>query len=416
MAKGKGKPTVSASPRWGGTTKLAATLTILVIAGALLVRFKNVVIPVLMALMLSYLLHPLAELIHRKTSLSWRVAVNLIYLVIVILLVAVLTAGGVGLVQQIQNLITAVNHYITTIPEFVANLATKEFTIGRFTINLATLGQGTLGQQVLGTIQPALGKLGSLVGALASSALVTIGWLAFILLVSYFFLVESSGLTNSIIPIDIPGYGDDIRRLGEELGRIWNAFLRGQLIIFFSTIVVYGILFTILGVKYSFGLAVLTGFATFLPYVGPLVNWIVVGLVVLFQGTTFLGMAPLIYLLVVLGSAILIDQVFNSLVTPRIMAKALKVHPALVLIAAIISASLLGLVGVILAAPLVASLKLFGTYLFRKMMDKDPWPEAEEVNSLKEKPGLFAKALSQRGKNRRKQPRTERKPPQENSG
>jgi hypothetical protein len=60
------------------------------------------------------------------------------------------------------------------------------------------------------------------------------------------------------------------------------------------------------------------------------------------------------------------------------MASTLKVHPAFVLIAAIIAANLLGILGVIIAAPLLATLQLIGRYAMRKMLDEDPWPASEE--------------------------------------
>ena len=75
--------------------------------------------------------------------------------------------------------------------------------------------------------------------------------------------------------------------------------------------------------------------------------------------------------------AIVIDQIFNNLVNPRVMADALKVHPAFVLIAALLAANLIGLIGVIIAAPLLATIILVGTYVIRKMLDQDPWPEEE---------------------------------------
>jgi len=50
-----------------------------------------------------------------------------------------------------------------------------------------------------------------------------------------------------------------------------------------------------------------------------------------------------------------------------------------VLIAAIIAANLLGLVGIVLAAPLLATLQLIGRYTMRKLLDRDPWPPGEDV-------------------------------------
>jgi hypothetical protein len=56
------------------------------------------------------------------------------------------------------------------------------------------------------------------------------------------------------------------------------------------------------------------------------------------------------------------------------MARTLKVHPAAVLVAALIAANLLGLLGVVIAAPFLATILLLGRYVMRKMFDLDPWP------------------------------------------
>jgi predicted PurR-regulated permease PerM len=84
-----------ASPRWGATAKLVVTLTLVVILGALLVRFKFILGPILIAFILAYLLLPVASLVNKRSPLSWGMAVNLIYLIFVIILLALLTWGGV---------------------------------------------------------------------------------------------------------------------------------------------------------------------------------------------------------------------------------------------------------------------------------------------------------------------------------
>jgi predicted PurR-regulated permease PerM len=80
---------------------------------------------------------------------------------------------------------------------------------------------------------------------------------------------------------------------------------------------------------------------------------------------------------IAVGLALLIDQIFDNIVTPRIIAQALRVHPAGVLVAAIIAANLLGLLGVVVAAPILATVMLLWRYTMRKMLDLDPWPEPE---------------------------------------
>jgi len=89
-------------------------------------------------------------------------------------------------------------------------------------------------------------------------------------------------------------------------------------------------------------------------------------------------MQPLAYMAMVVIITSVIDWIIDSFVTPRIMASTLKVHPAAVLVAALVAANLLGILGVVIAAPFLASFTLLGKYTMRKMFDLDPWPEAEE--------------------------------------
>lgn len=368
-----------ASPRWGATAKLVVTLTLVVILGALLVRFKFILGPILVAFILAYLLLPVASLISKKSPLSWGMSVNLIYLIFIVVLLALLTWGGVGLIGQVTNLISAVQNYANQVPVFIDSLSHQIYMVGPLKFDFSTVDWQAIGQEILSYIEPALGKIGSLVGTLASSAASTIGWMAFIVVVSYFFLMESGGFRTRIIHVDIPGYTEDIRRLRQKLGYIWNAFLRGQIIVFFSKVVAYTICMSILGVHFAIGVALIAGFASFLPYVGPAINWIVLGLVTYFQGSAPYGLSPLGYAAVAIITALVIDQIFDNLVTPRLMANTLKVHPAFVLIAAIIAANLIGILGIIVAAPLLATLQLVGRYTLRKLIDRDPWPPEEDI-------------------------------------
>lgn len=371
-------PAPNRSPRWNIITKLVVSLTVIVILGALLVRFRGLLGPVIFAFVVAYLLHPVVAFITRKTRLSWKLTVSLLYLVILAILVTLLTLGGVGLVQQVQNLVVTIQDNVDKLPEYIDQAAKWKFTFGPWSLDFARIDWEVIGNQVLGYVQPALGRVGTLVGSLATGAAATIGWGLFILMISYFFLLESGGLRNHIIQVNVPVYAEDLRRMGAKLGSIWNAFLRGQIIIFFLASFVYAFFLSVLGVRYSIVLAFIIGFANFIPYVGPAINWVMLGLVTYFQPSNLFGLSSFGYMALVIGIAILIDQAFSSLINPRIMARALRVHPAFVLIAALVAANLIGVIGIIIAAPLLATVQLVGTYIVRKMLDRDPWPAEEE--------------------------------------
>jgi predicted PurR-regulated permease PerM len=281
----------------------------------------------------------------------------------------------------VQNLINAVNNYAGQLPAFIDNLSHNSYAIGPFKFNTSSFDWQTIGNQILSYVQPALGQLGGLVKTVASSAASLVVWLVFVVFVSYFILLESRGFRTRIIRVDIPGYSEDIRRLSHKLGQIWNAFLRGQVIIFFSKFVSYTIIMSILGVHNAIAIALVAGLAGFLPYIGAAINWIVIILVTYFQGYYPLGLTPLGYTLIAILAAWIVDQVHDNLISPRVMASSLKVHPAFVLIAAIIAANLIGILGLIIAAPLLATLQLIGRYTLRKLLDQEPWPKEEEAET-----------------------------------
>jgi len=190
-------------------------------------------------------------------------------------------------------------------------------------------------------------------------------------------MAESGGLRGNLIRIEIPGYTEDFQQLGEKLKLIWNAFLRGQMIVFSLAFIFYLFVLSILGVRFAIGLALLAGVSKFLPYIGPAIVWITLGLVSYFQTFKLFGLSPLVYTLLVFAVALVFDQLLDGFITPRIMAQALSIHPAAVLVSAFVFADLLGVLGIIIAAPMLATFILFGRYTMRKMLDQDPWPEEE---------------------------------------
>ena len=110
------------SPTWGTNTKLVVALTIIVVVGALLVNFQFIITPLMIALTLAYLFHPLADFFQRKFRFSWSASVAVIYFIIILLLIGLLTLGGVGLVQQIQSLVIVVQDALKNLPQLIENI------------------------------------------------------------------------------------------------------------------------------------------------------------------------------------------------------------------------------------------------------------------------------------------------------
>jgi len=362
------------SPKWNSTFKMIVGLTVAGTLLALLIYFRSIIGPLILAFILVYLLHPLAVFLNTRTKLSWRASVNIIYLVLLILLITSSTLIGLATVQQIESLIKVIQRFVNDLPSLMDKISGQVILIGPYRIDLSQFTDlGQLGNQLINTLQLIISRAGTLVGTLASATASTIGWGIFFLVISYFVLADAGKVPNALNFINIPGYADDIQRMGSSLGRIWNAFLRGQLTIVILVIISYTILLSILGVRYAIAIAILAGLARFVPYVGPVITYIVMGLVTLFQGGNYFGLLPIYYTLLVIVLSIIMDQIYDNLVSPRVMGRSLGVHPAAVLVVAIIAANLIGLIGLVLAAPVLASVSLVGRYTVRKMFDRDPW-------------------------------------------
>lgn len=367
------------SPRWNNTTKMVAGLSLVAVLAGVFVKFNSLLGPLLITFILTYLLYPITDFIQKKTHLPWRAVVTVIFLLVAVMVLGLLTWGGITIVNQLQSLISFLQKTIADLPTIMNDLSNRAFILGPFSFSLKNIYFSGFSSQILGAVQSVFSRLGSLLGGFASGAAATIGWIFFVLWLSYFIVAESEGKPERLLSVRIPGYSYDVARFRLELSRIWNAFLRGQLLIFTVTVVVYFFLLGILGVRFYFGLALLAGLARFVPYVGPAVAWTVYGLVAFFQGDTIFSLSPIGYVVLVVGSAWITDVILDNLVVPRVLADSLKIHPALIMVAAIAGVSLLGLIGVVLAAPVVATLKLAIDYVFRKLLDQDPWEGMETV-------------------------------------
>ncbi len=379
------QPAENNSPSWTSNTKLVVAIAFMAVTAWVFNRFQNLIGLLLMAVVISYLLNPVAVWLRQKIKISWGLTVGLLYLLFLIVLGGLLTWGGIALVDQISSLIKFLQGILSDAPGFFEDLTTKPVQIGPIVLNLSTLGIENLGDQLLGLAQPALSSVGSLVGSVAGGAVSAIGWIFFIILVSYFILLESKGMWGRVQRIRIPGYSYDQRRIAQELSRIWNSFLRGQLIVVLIAIIIYTILLASLGVRYFYVLALIAGIARFVPYIGAWVTWITYGLVSFFQGTNIFGMEQVFFMLMILGISIVVDTLIDNLINTRIMADTLRVHPAVIMVAVILGASIFGFIGVLLATPVMATIQLIVMYAIRKLFDLDPW---EGISTKHPEPSL----------------------------
>jgi predicted PurR-regulated permease PerM len=161
-------------------------------------------------------------------------------------------------------------------------------------------------------------------------------------------------------------------------------YIRGQLIlvVLMSTVTTIGL--TILGVPYSVLLGVLTGILETIPFVGPITAGAIACLVALGHPNPF-GWSQVAYVAVVAVMYTVLRHAEDYLVIPAIIGRAVRLHPAIVIFSLLSGGALFGLLGIVLAVPVAATMRLVLIYVGAKLRDEDPFgPLSEELAATHE--------------------------------
>jgi predicted PurR-regulated permease PerM/GNAT superfamily N-acetyltransferase len=370
------------SPRWSATTKLIVMLAILAVVGFFFNRFQVLITPLIMALILAYLLNPIVTALTKYLRLSRTIAVLIVYAVLILLLFGL--AGGVGLLlqQQFSGVLATALTFINSIPVWIDSLSAKPLSLGPFTFDLSTADVTLLQNALLPMARDWIGNVTQWMTGAASGVASFLAWTMFTYIVSFYLIHDMFALEKGLLGTVPEDYKQDAERLLSELGPIWNAFLRGQLMLSLIMGTAVGVVMSILGLRYALILALLAGVMEFLPLIGPYLAAGTAIVIALFQPTNWLGLSPQAYAIVVAAAALTLQQLEANVFSVRIIGHHLKIHPVILIIGALIGVTLLGIPGLLLSGPIIATARLFGKYIHAKLFNLPPWPDLEEKRPL----------------------------------
>jgi predicted PurR-regulated permease PerM len=348
--------------------KLIVSVGMLAICIYLLYRFRAVVAPMVLALILAFLLNPIVTRIENRTKMSRGLATALVYVVLIGLLSLVPIILVPELVDQITNLATNFESIIQDIEGFLG----REVMIGSYTLNVAQLIERIV-EALRGLLDPLVGQTLDILGSVITSVV----WFVFIMVISFYLVKDSKRLGERLLDLPPPAYREDVAYLKNEINDIWAAFFRGQV----SLAVVVAIIFTIagliIGLPYAFAMAILAGLLEFLPSVGHGIWLALASLLMFFQGSTWMPVHNLVATLILVGLHMVFQQVDLNFLIPRIVGRRVHLNPMVVILGIVAGAALAGVLGILLAAPTIASARVLGGYIFANLYDMDPIPVPE---------------------------------------
>jgi predicted PurR-regulated permease PerM len=300
---------------------------------------------VILGMLIAYLLDP-AVLYIERMGLRRATATVFVFLLLSLAIAGIVLLLAPPVLRQLEGLrsldVTVTTRYLDTLNNRVDLWLTS---IGLQPMNLLVLVQSYLTSHVPDFLN------------MVPNALSLVGNLLLLPFIVFFMLKDGRTLRKGVISIVPNRYFEFTLSLLCKMDRQLGNYLRGQLI----EALVVGVLsvFTLwlLDIPYYLPAGIFAGLANVVPYLGPLAGAIAAILITLMTG----GSSSTVILIIALFA--LIQMLDNFLVQPLVIARNVQLHPLLVALTVIIGGQLFGFIGLLVAVPTVAVVKVFGAEL-----------------------------------------------------
>jgi len=315
------------------------------VGGIVLYLLAPVLAPFLFGAVLAYIGDPLVDRLEaRRFSRTLAVttvfvALSLVALILLLILVPMLE-------RQIALLVSKLPQYLDWLQNKGLPALTAYLGMEASDFDLAGLKELVRGQwlQSGGTVKGVL-------GAISSSGMTLLAWLANMLLipvVTFYMLRDWDIMVERIRELIPRRYEGTVVRLAGASDEVLSAFLRGQLTVMLALGTIYTVGLWIVGLELALLIGMIAGLVSFVPYLGFIVGIIAAGVAAVMQ---FHELLPLLYVAIVFMVG---QSIEGMLLTPLLVGEKIGLHPVAVIFAVLAGAQLFGFFGILLALPVAA--------------------------------------------------------------
>jgi len=346
-----------------------------VIVGVLLVavlfvvyRAGDIVRPFVWAAILGYILLPVVRAFENRLTNHRGIAAAIVFIAVLLVI-----AGGVRFLAPLA--VEQAQTFQRTLPTLIAN---AQNTLAE---TLDQMGAEDLVPIVFGPVATAPIEVTRNVANFAVPFLVgfshfLLEFLVF-LIGTFFFLRDWPRLLGWCRDLVPPASRHELLPLGGQVSVLLSRYVRGQLllVVIMTTATTIGL--TFFGVPFSLLLGIVTGVLEVIPIIGPITAGAIACLVALGNPNPF-GWSQLVYVGAIAVMYTILRHAEDYFVIPFVIGRIVRLHPAVVIFALLSGGAVFGLIGVVLAVPVAATLRLVLIYVNAKLRDEDPFPRLEE--------------------------------------
>lgn len=370
---------------WSSQTKLVVSIILFGLTVYLLYRFRVVLPPLILALILAYVLSPLVQIVEKRLGGKRTLATALVYLGLLAILIALLSVLIPPLVEQTTALNVDAQQFFSA----VESILDQRFEVAGQVIDLDILYQQLVGY-LPGVAEPIFGQ--TLI--FAFDVISSLVWVVFVVIVSFYLIKDGPSLREWLEYFVPAPYRPDFVRLRREINIIWSAFFRSQIMLGLVVASIISIAGFIIGLPFALAMGVLGGILELVPSIGYII-WLIIASILAFTlGSNWMPVPNWAFTLLVIGLYLVFIQFDLNYLIPRIIGRRVQLPPLVVILGIVVGGVLAGVLGIFLAAPTIASARVIGRYIYANLTDQDPFPVQEDTTLPPPDPQWWRKRTS----------------------
>ena len=302
---------------------------------------SSIITPIIVAYVFYYMLNPLVNLFEKRMS---RFIASLLAIFVGIIMILIVIIGVVPIiVEQTQNLITALPRYIEVVKGYLEEYSDNAYlqVVVEYVNN--NLNVSKISEKL---VSIATSVAQGVVSSISSTASVLVT-MPFVL---FFLLKDASHFNKFVISLLPKKLEKPVAETIDEIDDKVGSYIQGQMLVSLCIGVMLFIGYNIIGLHYAFSLATIAAFLSIVPYLGPV---IAITPAMLVAAST--SWVMVVKMLVVWG---IVQFLEGNIISPNIMGRSMNMHPLTVIFVILIGVNIAGVVGAILGIPVYSILKV----------------------------------------------------------
>ncbi len=317
-------------------------------------KILSIISPLFIGWIIAWLLHPIVKKLRDKgINKVLSVIITYAILLIIIYLIFALTLPSLG--EQITELVSSIPKIASDAKEWINNIFIKLSNLSLENLDTIKKSFFLKIENFAADIQTNLPEMAvNVVSAFASG----VGKIALSLILGFYILFDFDKFTNSFIKLFPKGSRKEVKYLLEKLDDSLYSFVSGTLWLSLLLFVVSVIGFSIIGLNAPVLVAFICVVTNLIPYIGPYIGAAIAGAIG-FSQSGLIGVLTLIFILIT-------QTLEGNVLQPLVMSKKMNLSPITIIISLLIFEYLFGIIGMVIATPVVALLKIIYVFFDEK--------------------------------------------------